>query len=463
MNKPAYNTKELWRMDRDHYIHPWTDFSVFKEKGSLVIAESEGAYVFDSDGKRYLDGIGGLWCVNIGYGNEEMAEAIADQVRRMPYYSTFTHVTTPPAAELAAKLAQLTPGSLNHVFYSASGSVANDSAIRIIHFYNNRLGRKSKKKIIARTDGYHGSTYLAMSMTGVAFDHQGFDLAPDLVHHIANPNPYRRPDGMSMEEFCAEKVADLKNAIEALGAENVACFIAEPIMGAGGVIVPPPGYHKRTREVCDEYDVLYISDEVVTGFGRLGHFFASEDVFNFVPDVITCAKGISSGYVPLSATILSSEIYDVISVPQADGAMFTHGFTYSGHPVACRAGLKNIEIMQREKICEHVREVGPYFEQQLATLSDLDIVGDVRGKCFMMCVENVANKETKELFDPAVNIGGRVAEQCEKRGLIIRPVGHLNVMSPPLTLTKPQIDDMVQILRAGIVASIEELRSDGLM
>ena len=462
MNKPAYNTQELWRMDRDHYIHPWTDFSVFKDEGSLVIAESEGAYVFDSDGKRYLDGIGGLWCVNIGYGNEEMAEAIADQVRRMPYYSTFTHVTTPPAAELAAKLAQLTPDTLNHVFYSASGSVANDSAIRIIHFYNNRLGRKSKKKIIARTDGYHGSTYLAMSMTGVAFDHQGFDLVPDLVHHIPNPNPYRRPAGMSIQEFCDEKVGDLRNAIETLGAENVACFIAEPIMGAGGVIVPPPGYHQRTREVCDEYDVLYISDEVVTAFGRLGHFFASQDVFGFVPDIITCAKGISSAYVPLSATILSDEIYDVISVPQAPGAMFTHGFTYSGHPVACRAGLKNIEIMERDRICEHVREVGPYFEQQLAALSDLDIVGDVRGKCFMMCVENVANKETKELFDAAVNIGGRVAANCQRRGLIVRPVGHLNVLSPPLTLTKQQIDDMVRILRDGIVATIEELRGEGL-
>ena len=462
MSSPAYDTKALWEMDRDHYIHPWTDFSVFKEKGSLVIAESDGAYVIDSDGKRYLDGIGGLWCVNIGYGNEEMAEAIADQVRTMPYYSTFTHVTTPPAAQLAAKVAQLAPGTLNHVFYGASGSVANDSAIRIIHFYNNRLGRKTKKKIIARTDGYHGSTYLAMSMTGVEFDHQGFDLAPDLVHHIPNPNPYRRPDGMSLEAFCDEKVADLKIAIEKMGAENVACFIAEPIMGAGGVIVPPPGYHKRTKEVCEQYDVLYISDEVVTGFGRLGHFFASEAVFDFVPDIITCAKGISSGYIPLSATILSEEIYDVISVPQADGAMFTHGFTYSGHPVACRAGLKNIEIMERDKICEHVREVGPYFEQQLATLGDLPIVGDVRGKCFMMCVENVANKETKELFDASINIGGRVADECEQRGLIVRPVGHLNVLSPPLTLTKQEIDNMVAILREGIEAATSKLQSEGI-
>ncbi len=462
MNKPKYDTQALWRMDRDHYLHPWTDFASFKDEGSLVIAESEGAWVFDSEGNRYLDGIGGLWCVNIGYGNEEMADAIADQVRRMPYYSTFTHITTPPAAQLAAKLAELSPGTLDHVVYGSSGSVANDSAIRIVHFLNNRLGRKSKKKIIARTDGYHGSTYLTMSMTGVAFDHQGFDLAPDLVHHIPNPNPYRRPEGMSVEAFCDDKVADLRNAIERLGAENVACFIAEPIMGAGGVVVPPPGYHARTKRVCEEYDVLYISDEVVTGFGRLGHFFASEAVFDFVPDIITCAKGISSGYVPLSATLLSEAIYDVISVPQAEGAMFTHGFTYSGHPVACRAGLKNIEIMERERLCERVREIGPYFEQSLATLADLPVVGDVRGKCFMMCVENVADQRTKELFDPSVAIGNRVAGECQKRGLIVRPVGHLNVLSPPLTLSRGQIDELVAILREGIVAAMDGLRREGL-
>ena len=329
-----YDTESLWQKDRDHYIHPWTDFSTFKEEGSMVMANSEGAYVSDSDGKRYIDGIGGLWCNNIGYANEEMAEAIADQIRQIHYYSVFGHLTTPPAAELAAKLAKLTPGQLDHVFFGTGGSMSNDTAIRIIHYYFNRLGKKNKKKIISRIDGYHGSTYLAMSMTGVAFDHQGFDLAPDLVHHIPAPNPYRRPEGMSVEEFCNEKVADLENKILELGPENVACFIAEPIMGAGGVIVPPPGYRRRTREVCDRYEVLYISDEVVTGFGRLGQFFASEAVFDFVPDIITCAKGISSGYVPLSATILSKEIYDVISVPQADGALFTHEFTYSGHSVS---------------------------------------------------------------------------------------------------------------------------------
>ena len=460
--KHHYNTEVLWRQDLDHYIHPWTDFSTFKEEGSLIMAESEGAYVIDTEGNRYIDGIGGLWCVNIGYANEEMAQAIAEQVRRITYYSTFGHLTTPPAAELAAKLAELTPGKLNHVFYGTGGSMSNDTAIRIIHFYFNRLGKKNKKKIISRTDGYHGSTYLAMTLTGIEFDHQGFDLAPDLVHHIPAPNPYRRPDGMSLEEFCDEKVADLENKILELGPENVACFIAEPVMGAGGVIVPPPGYHRRTREVCDRYEVLYISDEVVTGFGRLGHFFASESVFDFVPDIITCAKGISSGYVPLSATLLSEAMYDVISVPQAEGAMFTHGFTYSGHPISCAAGLKNIEIMERDDICGHVRDVGPYLEEQLASLLEHPIVGDVRGSHFMMCIENVANKETKALLPAEVAIGDRIAAHCQSRGVIVRPIAHLNVLSPPLILTRQQIDTMVEVLHDSIRATQDDLIREGI-
>ena len=462
MKNFQYDTEDLWRKDRDHNIHPFTDFSTFKEEGSLVLAESEGCYIYDSEGNKFFDGIAGLWCVNIGYGSEEMAQAIADQVRRIPYFSTFQHHTTPPAAELAAKLAQLAPGNLNHIFFGTGGSMSNDTAIRVIHYYFNRLGKPNKKKIIARTDGYHGSTYLAMSMTGVEFDHTGFDLAPDLVHHIPNPNPYRRPDGMTVDEFLDEKVADLENKILELGPDNVACFIAEPIMGAGGVVVPPPGYHKRTKEVCEKYEVLYISDEVVTGFGRLGEFFASEAVFDFVPDVIVCAKGISSGYLPLSATIFSAEIYDVISVPQAEGALFTHGFTYSGHPVSCAAGLKNIEIMERDNICGHVCEVGPYFEQQLATLKDLPIVGDVRGKNFMMCVENVANKETKEVFAPEIDIGGRIAKHAQSRGVIVRPIGHLNVMSPPLIMSREQVDTLVDVLRQSIEATLDDLRGEGL-
>ncbi len=458
-----YDTKDIWQKDKDHHVHPWTDFADFKEKGSMVVAEAEGAYVFDSEGNRYLDGIAGLWCVNVGYGRDEIAQAMADQARRMVYYSSFGAHTSVPAAELAAKVCDLAPDNLNHVLFGTGGSMANDSAIRIIHFYFNRLGKPTKKKIITRKDGYHGSTYMAMSLTGVEFDHQGFDIiGEELIARISTPTMYRRPVGMSEENYLEHLVKEFEDKIIEMGPDNVAAFIAEPIMGAGGVNVAPKGYHKRMFDICKKYEMIYISDEVVTAFGRLGHFFASEEVFGIKPDIITCAKGFSSAYAPLSGTLVSDEFYDVISVPQAEGAMFTHGFTYSGHPVCCAAGLKNIEIMEREDICGHIRKVGPYLEERLRTLSDLEIVGDVRGSHFMMCVENVANKETKELFPGEVAIGNRIAAACEKRGVLVRPIAHLNVLSPPLILSKAEIDHMVAVLREGIVEVQGDLKKEGL-
>lgn len=458
-----YDSQEIWKKDKDHHLHPWTDFSTFKQKGSLILADADGACVSDADGNTYLDGIGGLWCVNVGYGRKEIAQAMAEQAEKMVYYSSFGHHTSVPAAELSHKLASLAPDGLDHIQFGTGGSMANDTAIRMIHFYFNRLGKKSRKKIITRHDGYHGSTYLTMSLTGVAFDHQGFDIIEDgLIHRISAPNTYRRPDNMSLDAFCDYLVNEFEDKINQIGAENVAAFIAEPIMGAGGVIVAPPGYHARMLQVCRKYGVLYIADEVVTAFGRLGHFFASEDVFNMVPDIITSAKGLSSAYAPLSATILSGEFYDVISVPQAEGALLTHGFTYSGHPVCCAAALKNIEIMEREDLCGHIRDVGPYLQQQLTTLNDLDIVGDVRGSHFMMCVENVANKETRELLAPEIGVGNRIAAAAEKRGVLVRPIAHLNVLSPPLILERGQIDTLVSVLRESIVEVMDDLTREGV-
>ncbi len=462
LRNTKHSAEELWQKDHDHVIHPWTDFAQWDEKGSDIMSEAEGIRVYDTHGNKFIDGIGGLWCVNIGYGREEMAQAIADQVRAIPYYSPFNHLSTPPAGVLGAMIAERTPGDLDHMFFGTGGSMANDTAIRFVHFYWNQKGKPNKKKVISRVDAYHGMTYLAAALTGIAFDKVGFDQADDLVEYVACPYPYRRPDGMSVEEFCDWLIEDLEKKIEEVGPENIGAFIAEPIMGAGGVIVPPEGYHKRTLEVCKANEILYISDEVVTGFGRLGHYFASEAVFGIVPDIITSAKGISSGYQPLSATIISQEMYDVMSVPQADGAMFTTGFTYSGHPVCCAAGIKNIEIMDEEDICGHVRKVGPYFEKKLHELADMPLVGEVRGKCFMMCVENVANKETKELLPPEVNVGGRIADHAQKNGLIVRPLGHLNIMSPPLILTEAQIDEFVDILKGAIEATQDDLVREGV-
>ncbi|MSP81939.1 MAG: aminotransferase [Alphaproteobacteria bacterium] len=453
----AYDTKDIWQKDKDHFIHPWTNFATFNDTGSEIMVSGDGAYVFDSEGSKYLDGIGGLWCVNIGYGREEMAEAIVEQVRRLPFYSPFGHLTNPPAAQLADKLADLAPKHINHVFFSNSGSVANDTAVRIVQYYFNQLGQPNKKLIISRVDAYHGMTYLSAALTGIAFDRIGFDTADHIVRYVSCPYPYRRPAGMSVEGYCDHLVKELEDKILELGPDNVACFIAEPIMGAGGVIVPPPGYHKRTLAVCKKYGVLYISDEVVTGFCRLGHFFASEPVFDLSPDIITSAKGISSGYLPLGATLISDAIYDVIKKPQAKGALFTIGYTYSGHPVVCAAANKNIEIMEREDLPGHVRKMGPYFEEQLNTLRDLPLVGDVRGKCFMMCVENVANKETKELLPAESDVGGRIARHCQERGLLVRPLGHLNILSPTLILNKDQIDFFVATLREAIKATQNDL------
>ncbi|MDX1508915.1 MAG: aminotransferase [Woeseiaceae bacterium] len=457
--KPAIDldTRELQEKDREHFLHPWHDFESDPER--LVVTRAEGARIYDSDGNAYLDGIGGMWCVNVGYGRSEIAEVMARQGELMPYYSTFTDTTNVPAVQLSAKLAELAPGSINNVMYSCSGSAANDSAVRLAHYYHARRGMPGKKHIITRRSAYHGSTYLGISLSGRDYRNPGHvHFVDDIVQHLSAPNTYRRPDDLSLEAFRDQLVAEFESKIQELGADNIAAFIAEPIMGAGGVIVPPPGYLQEMRELCRKNDILYISDEVVTAFGRLGHMFSSLDEFGIQPDMIVAAKGITSGYIPLGATLFSDEIIDVISEPD-EGACFEHGFTYSGHPVACAVALKNIEILESESICEHVRDVGDYFEQQLRTLVDLPYVGDVRGRRFMMCVEYVADKKTKAQLPWELDISRRISDACEERGLMVRPLGHLDVLSPPLVLTRSDIDELVRILGDSIEAVAPDIRA----
>ena len=331
----------LWQKDHAHFLHPWTHFDTFKRDGSLVIREAKGAYVWDAAGRRYLDGIGGLWCVNIGYGRQDMAQVIADQVLKLSYSNTFVDCTNEPATELAAKLAELAPGSLNHVAFSLSGSCANDTAIRLAHYYHSRRGEPDRRVILSRYNSYHGSTYLGMTLGNRVGDRSPhFKYIDGLVHHLSAPYAYRRPEGMSEAQFTDQLVAELQGAIRDIGAANIAAFIAEPIQGAGGVVPPPVGYLPRMREVLAQHGILYISDEVVTGFGRIGHWFASYDEYGIEPDILVAAKGLTSGYLPLGATIFSDQIHEAISAPDPD-AWFTHGFTYSGHPVCCAAALKN--------------------------------------------------------------------------------------------------------------------------
>ncbi len=381
----------------------------------------------------------------------------------MAYFSTFNNLSNAPAAELAAKLAELAPAHLNHVFYSCGGSAANDATIRLVHYYFNRLGKPDKKRILSRTNAYHGTTYLTATLTGIASNNWAFDTLEHLVTHLSEANCYRRPEGMSESEYCDHLVKELEDTITRIGADNIAAFIAEPIMGAGGVLVAPPGYHQRMQAVCRANEILYIADEVVTGFGRLGHFFASEAVFDTQPDIINCAKGLSSGYAPLGATLISDELYEVLSTPQGPGGVLSTGFTYSGHPVSCAAALKNIEIMEREAICENVLDVGPYLEERLSSLSHHATVGDVRGSRFMMCLENVADKATKALLPVEARVGDRVAFEAQQRGLIIRPVGHLNIVSPPLIWTRGVVDEVVSILDDALSATTRSLAADGFL
>ncbi len=457
-----YSTKQLMEIDKAHFTHPWTIFDVYKHEGAMPIERAEGSYIYDSDNNRYLDAVGGLWCNNIGTGREEMADAIAEQVRLMSYSSPFVDLTNVPATLLAEKLAHLAPGELNHVFYSCGGSTAIDTAFRLIHYYQNCRGKHDKKHIISRKSSYHGSTYAAMSIGGKVGDHPPeFDYLSETVHHISAPKFYGDRSGKTEAEFLDDLIQELEDKIIELGGEDkVAAFFAEPILGAGGVIVPPEGYHQRTWEVCKKYDILYVSDEVVTAFGRLGHWFASDSEFNIQPDIITCAKGLTSGYQPLGATIYSDEIHNVIS-EEGHGRCFAHGFTYSGHPVACAAALKNIEIMERENLGGNVMELSPYFQERLESLLDLPIVGDVRGRGFMWCVEFVANKETQDLFPEELDIGKRISNIADRKGLIVRPIVHLNVMSPPLNLTRDDIDFIVDTLRFSIEETVKELNNEG--
>ena len=441
--KNSPSAEELSQWDRTHQLHPWMATDDWRGYDNMLMDTARGIHLWDAAGKCYIDGPGGMWCTQIGYGRQEMADAIAAQVMKLPYTSPFTN-TTEPSAVLAKKLADMAPGDLNNVFFTTGGSTAVDTALRTMQYLNNRRGKPQKKMILAREKGYHGSTYLAHSVTGKERDKSEFDFETRLVHFLPDVNPYRRPEGMSVADWCDAKVADMARAIEEIGAENIGAFIAEPVLSSGGVIVPPEGYHKRTLELCRANDILYISDEVVTGFGRLGHWFASEEVFGIQPDIITCAKGLTSGYLPLGACIISDRVMEQMS-HLGTPSSYTNGYTYSGHPVSCIAALTNIEIFEREGLLEHVRAVTPQFQARLADLKKYSIVGAARGMGLLGCIEGKADDLEAER-----KLGSMIDAACEEMGLIVRPLINMAVFSPPLIITPEEIDGMFDILERAI-------------
>jgi len=439
-------------------LHPYEDMETRGTYDRKLIVKSDNIYLYDENGKKYIDGPGGMWCNNIGHGNKEIGEAVKIQLEKMDYCSPFSE-STEVAAELASVLSELSPGDLNTVFFTSDGSTANDTALRFVMFYNNLLGRPKKKHIITRDKAYHGSTYLTGSITGKDRERNNFDFEKNFIHHLSSPLPYRRKHNQNIEQFCNELVEEFENKIIELGADNVAAFIAEPIMASGGCIVPPENYTKRIWKICKKYDVLFIADEVVTGFGRIGYFFSCEKIFGITPDIITCAKGITSGYMPLGAVLFSDKLLKDI---KNESALFFHGYTYSGHPASCAAALKNIEIIKRDKILEHVREIEPYFHDSLKKLYELPIVGDVRGKGLMAGIECVIDKESKEALVLDKAIGSRIDEESIKLGLIIRPIYHICVLSPALIISKSQIDTLLDKLFHAIKNSIKQLEVEGL-
>ena len=460
MTRENSTVRSMRQWDNDHFIHPWEGMEHIGTNNRTFTEGGQGIYVTTETGDRLIDGPAGMWCVQLGYGNEELVEAMTLQARQMAYFSPFNNANSAPA-RLAHEIARRTPGDLNHVFFTTGGSTAVDTALRFVQFRNNVLGRPEKKVVISRQKAYHGSTYLAASMSGKERDRGWLDQATHLTRFLPDVNPYVRAEGQTIEAFLEEKVADLEDAILDIGPDRVAAFIAEPILCSGGVIVPPRGYHRRCLEVCRRHGVLYISDEVVTGFGRLGHWFASEEVFDIVPDIITCAKGMTSGYLPMGGCIISDRLVAEVSGANSQGAVFSNGFTYSGHPVTAAVALKNIEIFERDGVLQHVRRVTPVFEGRLGALGDLPLVGDARGQGLLGCVDCVAEAGADNLEQDR-SIGMMIDAHCQEQGLILRPIINMCVFSPPLIISEQQIHDMFDIIERAIQRTTDDLVRQGV-
>ncbi len=451
------NTTARWRdMDLRHHLHPFTDTKLLSEAGgSRIITRADGVWLEDSEGARILDGMAGLWCVNLGYGRRELAEAAYRQMLELTYYNTFFQTATPPSVELADKLSALTPEGLNHVFYGCSGSEANDTLVRLVRYYWNLKGQPERKVFVSRHNAYHGSTLAAASLSGMAPMHKQSDLPLPGFVHVDCPHWYDEGGDLSPEEFGLKAARSLEDKILELGADKVAAFIGEPIMGAGGVLLPPATYWPEVQRICREYGVLLAADEVICGFGRTGEWFGS-DFYGIKPDLMPLAKGLTSGYLPLSALMVSDGIAEVLI---DKGGEFAHGYTYSGHPVSCAVALENIRILEDEGIVERVRDdTGPYFQRRLReTFEDHPLVGEVRGVGLIAALELVEDKATRKHFEPVGKVGTRCRNLCFDNGLVMRATRDAMVISPPLVISHDEIDEFMVRARRSVDMTAEEL------
>ena len=447
-----------WRaLDTRHHLHPFTDYrALAAEGGSRVITRGDGVWLWDADGNRILDGMSGLWNVNVGHGRQELADAAYRQMRELAYYNTFFKTATPPAIELAAKLSALAPDGLRHVFFANSGSEANDTMVRLVRHFWNLEGRPRKKTIISRIHGYHGSTMAAASLSGMMPMHRQADLPLPGIVHIMSPYgfDYARV-GEDLEAFAARAAAALEDRIVELGADSVAAFIAEPIQGAGGVIIPPDGYWPKIQRICAKHDVLLVVDEVICGFGRTGRWFGS-DLYGVRPDLMPLAKGVTSGYQPLAALMIGDRVATTLI---DKGEEFFHGFTYSGHPVAAAVALANIAVIEREGLVARVADdIGPYFQARLnETFADHPLVGEVRGVGLIAAIELVEDRATRRHFPKPGEVGTRCRNHSFRCGLVMRAVRDAMVLAPPLVITKDEVDTLIDRAKQAVDATAQDL------
>ncbi len=451
-------TAELQALDAAHHMHPFTANDELAEKGARIITRASGITLTDSEGNEILDAMAGLWCVNIGYGRDELADVAARQMRELPYYNTFFMTTHVPVIALAKKIAELAPGDLNHVFFAGSGSEANDTNIRMVRHYWAEKGKPTKSIIISRNNAYHGSSVGSGSLGGMSAMHaQGGLPIPD-IHHIEQPHWWAEGGDMEPEAFGLLRAQELEKAILELGEDRVAAFIAEPIQGAGGVIVPPASYWPEIQRICDKYEILLIADEVICGFGRTGNWFGSQTM-GIRPDIMTIAKGLSSGYAPIGGSVVSDEVAAVIG-----GSEFNHGYTYSGHPVAAAVALENLRILEEEGIIDHVRDVaGPYLKEKWEALADHPLVGEARIVGMMGSIALVPNKDSRAPFAEAGNAGFICRERCFANNLVMRHVGDRMIISPPLVITTAEIDVLIARARSALDEAYAELKKRDLL
>ena len=457
------DTQAIQALDSAHFIHPFTDHGDLATRGARVITRAENIYVWDSEGKKILDAMSGLWCVNAGYGRRELAQAAYDQMMTLPYYNSFFQTTNVPAVQLATKLASLAPKvgdrSFDHVFFSSSGSESNDTNVRMARRYWDLMGQPQRKVIISRHNAYHGSTMAGASLGGMSGMHAQGDLPIPNITHIEQPYHFENSlPGESEADFGLRAARWLEEKILAIGPDKVAAFIAEPVQGAGGVIIPPATYWPEIQRIVDQYGILLICDEVICAFGRLGHWFAYEK-FGIKPDLVTFAKGVTSGYIPLGGVMVGNRVAQVLI---DKGGEFNHGYTYSGHPVACAVALANLEIMEREGLPQRVRDdVGPYLAKRFVELNDHPLVGVAETCGFVAGLVLVKDKATRQVFDPDLAVGMMCRAHCFKNGLIMRAVGDRMIIAPPLVMTHEQIDDMMALIRLCLDATLTQLRSLG--